>query len=87
LETVQSILIYAAFRRKGIHRQTLLRHDRSGTRQEYAGAAARIDVAEAEAIADYVLAKFAGRGAATRAECEESFGKDARACGEYPVKP
>ena len=36
---------------------------------------------EAEAIADYVLAKFAGRGAATRAECEETFGKDARACG------
>ena len=42
---------------------------------------------EAEAIADYVLAKFAGRGAATRAECEETFGKDARACGEYPAKP
>jgi mono/diheme cytochrome c family protein len=42
---------------------------------------------EAEAIADYVLAKFAGRGAATRAECEESFGKGARACGEYPAKP
>ena len=42
---------------------------------------------EAEAIADYVLAKFAGRGAATRAECEETFGKDARACGEYPLKP
>ena len=37
---------------------------------------------EAEAIADYVLAKFAGRGAATRAECEETFGKGARACGE-----
>src|SRR3954467_9240061 len=37
---------------------------------------------EAEAIADYVLAKFAGRGAATKAECEEAFGKDARACGE-----
>jgi len=42
---------------------------------------------EAEAIADYVLAKFAGRGAATRAECEETFGKDARSCGEYPPKP
>jgi hypothetical protein len=43
---------------------------------------------EAEAIADYLLAKFAGRGAITRAECEESFGKDARTCGEYPaVKP
>ena len=42
---------------------------------------------EAEAIADYVLAKFAGRGAATRAECEETFGKDARACGEYAAKP
>ena len=42
---------------------------------------------EADAIADYVLAKFAGRGAATRAECEETFGKGARACGEYAVKP
>ena len=42
---------------------------------------------EADAIADYVLAKFAGRGAATRAECEETFGKDARACGEYAAKP
>jgi hypothetical protein len=42
---------------------------------------------EAEAIADYVLAKFVGRGAATRAECEETFGTGARACGEYAVKP
>ena len=42
---------------------------------------------EAEAIADYLLAKFVGRGAATRAECEETFGKGARACGEYPAKP
>src|SRR3954451_2654415 len=42
---------------------------------------------EAEAIADYVLAKFVGRGAATKAECEETFGKDARACGEYAAKP
>ena len=42
---------------------------------------------EAEAIADYLLAKFAGRGAPTRAECEETFGKDARSCGDYPAKP
>ena len=42
---------------------------------------------EAEAIADYLLAKFVGRDAATRTECEESFGKGARACGEYPAKP
>jgi mono/diheme cytochrome c family protein len=42
---------------------------------------------EIEAIADYLLAKFAGRGAPTRAECEESFGSGARSCGEYPVKP
>jgi mono/diheme cytochrome c family protein len=42
---------------------------------------------EAEVIADYLLAKFVGRGAATRAECEESFGKDARLCGEFPAKP
>lgn len=38
---------------------------------------------EAEAIADYVLAKFAGRGPVTRAECEESYGKGARNCNEY----
>ena len=37
---------------------------------------------EAEAIADYVLSKFAGRGAPTRPECEESFGKGARRCGD-----
>ena len=42
---------------------------------------------EAEAIADYLLAKFVGRGAATRAECEESFGTGARSCGDYPAKP
>ena len=42
---------------------------------------------EAEVVADYLLAKFIGRGLVTRAECEESFGKDARACGEYPAKP
>ena len=42
---------------------------------------------EVEAIADYLLAKYVGRGAATRAECEEVFGKGARACGEYSVKP
>ena len=42
---------------------------------------------EAEAVADYLLAKFIGRGAVTRAECEESFGKGAHACGEYPAKP
>ena len=46
-----------------------------------------LQVREAEAIADYLLAKFVGRGAATRAECEESFGRDARLCGEYPAKP
>jgi mono/diheme cytochrome c family protein len=40
---------------------------------------------EAEAIADYVVAKFAGRGAITRTECEESFGKDARRCSD--LKP
>ena len=40
---------------------------------------------EAEAIADYVLAKFVGRGAVTRGECEESYGKGARSCGEYPA--
>jgi mono/diheme cytochrome c family protein len=37
---------------------------------------------EAEAIADYVLARMVGRGTVTRAECEETFGKGARACAE-----
>lgn len=41
---------------------------------------------EIEAIADYILAKFAGRGAPTLAECEENFGKGARVCGEYAGK-
>ena len=41
---------------------------------------------EAEAIADYLLAKFIGRGPVTREECEESFGKGDRACGEYSEK-
>ena len=40
---------------------------------------------EAEAIADYLLAKFVGRGPITRGECEESYGKGARVCGEYPA--
>jgi hypothetical protein len=41
---------------------------------------------EAEAIADYLLAKVIGRGAVTREECEEMFGQGARACGGYPSK-
>lgn len=41
---------------------------------------------EIEAIADYILAKFAGRGAPTLAECEENFGKGARVCAEYAGK-
>ena len=46
---------------------------------------ATLQAREAEAIADYLLAKFVGRGAVTRAECEESFGKGARACWDYPA--
>ena len=42
---------------------------------------------EVEALADYLLAKFIGRGAVTREECEEAFGAGARACGGYPAKP
>ena len=38
---------------------------------------------EAEAIADYLLAKVIGRGPITREECEEMFGADARRCGAY----
>jgi mono/diheme cytochrome c family protein len=41
---------------------------------------------EAEAIADYLLAKVIGRGAITREECEETFGPGARSCGRYPGK-
>jgi mono/diheme cytochrome c family protein len=41
---------------------------------------------EAEAIADYLLAKVIGRGPVTREECEEMFGQGARSCGEYPKK-
>jgi mono/diheme cytochrome c family protein len=41
---------------------------------------------EAEAIADYLLAKVIGRGAVTREECEEMFGNGARTCGGYPGK-
>jgi mono/diheme cytochrome c family protein len=41
---------------------------------------------EAEAIADYLLAKVIGRGAITREECEETFGPDARSCERYPGK-
>ena len=46
-----------------------------------------LQLREVEAIADYLLAKYVGRGAATRAECEEAFGKGARSCGDYPAKP
>jgi len=38
---------------------------------------------EAEAIADYLLAKVIGRGPITHEECEEMFGADARRCGAY----
>jgi mono/diheme cytochrome c family protein len=41
---------------------------------------------EAEAIADYILAKFKGRGQVTREECEEVFGDGARSCRDYPPK-
>ena len=41
---------------------------------------------EAEAIADYIVAKLIGRGAVTREECLEVFGQDARSCGDYPPK-
>lgn len=41
---------------------------------------------EAEAIADYLLAKVIGRGPVTRPECEEMFGNGARTCGDYPSK-
>jgi hypothetical protein len=40
---------------------------------------------EAEAIADYLLAKVIGRGPVTRQECEEAFGPGARSCGQYPA--
>jgi hypothetical protein len=41
---------------------------------------------EAEAVADYLLAKVIGRGLVTREECEEAFDGDARSCGPYPQR-
>jgi hypothetical protein len=41
---------------------------------------------EAEAIADYLLAKIVGRGEVTHGECEEMFGTGARSCAAYPDK-
>jgi hypothetical protein len=38
-------------------------------------------------VPETLPAKFIGGGAFTKAECEESFGKDARACREYSAKP
>jgi hypothetical protein len=58
-----------------------------GSRTPALPSGSTLQAREAEAIADYLLAKFVGRGAATRTECEESFGKGARSCGEYPAKP
>jgi len=58
-----------------------------GTRKPALPPGSTLQPREVEAVADYLLGKFVGRGAITRAECEESFGKDARACGEYWVKP
>jgi hypothetical protein len=40
---------------------------------------------EAEAVADYLLAKVIGRGRVTRGECEEVFGAGARSCEAYPA--
>jgi mono/diheme cytochrome c family protein len=42
---------------------------------------------EVEVIADYLLARIIGRGEVTRAECLETFGADARSCGDYSPKP
>lgn len=39
--------------------------------------------AEVEAVADYVLTHFKGRGEPTYAECEAFFGAGARACRQY----
>ena len=58
-----------------------------GTRKPALPPGSTLQPREAEAIAEYLLAKFVGRGAITRVECEESFGKGARACGEYSEKP
>jgi hypothetical protein len=38
-------------------------------------------------VPETLLAKFIGGGGITKAECEESFGKDARAYSEYSAKP
>ena len=41
---------------------------------------------EIDAVADYVLAKIAGRGPITREECQEIYGDKAKSCDEYPPK-
>lgn len=38
-----------------------------------------------EALVDYLLAKIIGRGAITRAECQEAFGANAHSCDDYPA--
>ena len=58
-----------------------------GTRKPALPPGSTLQPREADAIAEYVLTKFVGRGVVTRTECEESFGKGARACAEYPAKP
>ena len=56
-----------------------------GTRKPALPPGSTLQPREAEAVADYLLGKFIGRGPITRTECEESFGKGARACGDYPA--
>ncbi len=58
-----------------------------GTRKPALPLGSTLQPRESEAIADYLLAKFVGRGVVTRIECEESFGKGARTCGGYALKP
>jgi mono/diheme cytochrome c family protein len=41
---------------------------------------------EIAAVADYIMAKIAGRGPITREECREVFGDRAKSCDDYPPK-
>ena len=79
----------APLRRSRLHRQALLRRDGGRARPQAPALppSTTLQKREVEAIADYLLAKFIGRGAVTREECQEVFGAGGRACGQYPAKP
>ncbi len=67
----------ASLQRARLHRPALLWCDRSrtGRTTTLPPPTTTLQKREVEAIADYLLAKLVGRGAVTREDCEEMFGK------------